>query len=1523
MKVMKDHVVYSDGNCGAKCQHATIMYTMNSHAPQNLFSPLLVALLLALAPSAGATTTNFFSSGTWICPAGITSVQVECWGGGGAGGSAQNPSGPSQCGGAGAGGAYARYNFYPVTPGNTYYINVGDGGANISTNNGTTMAGGDSWFNSVNTPSATIIAKGGAGGQSAVGTTSSTQYGTGGTGTTSGSAGSVVYAGGSGGTPASLSFGGSGGGSGGTGSAGITGSTTNGIGASAVTGGGNGGNANATNNVSGNGQSPTIPPGGGGGARASSGTLRAGGSGAAGLVSITYTAGGGCTAATAATPAGSGGGTGGLTVCTGTSITLTETPGAGTAPFNYQWSSNGVPVSAATSSTLLISAPINGDQYACDVTAQCGGADSLSSSATLVVSSQGIPGQPTAATTACNPVMVSWAAVGGASSYNVYRKLSGGAYGTAIANTTGTSYSDSDNTNLLNDSTYVYAVTSVGSCGEGAMSADSSGVSPTSAPAITGSPSGVSKNAGLTATFTVAAVNATSYQWQVNKGGGFVNAVEGIDGTGSTTAGFTTVAATVGMNGYQYRCVVSGSCSPPATSGAAILTVNSVIIYDPDIPPPLRTVNCANQSAFATALANAIPGDLIVLADGTYTFGTLTKTGTVANPIVIEALNNAGAIINSTTTQQILNSSYVILNGLRFTSSSGSQQMFEINDSFYIRVTRCSFDGSGLADLVAVVDNTASSTTASHHNRYDHCRWYGKTNTGEYLKWSQAGTAVAISLYDRIDHNFFDGRLPAANGSESTRMGVGIISLVPSYMVCEYNLYKECDGDAEVVSVKTSCATVRSNTYINCAGTGVSLRQGSNNVVYNNIVLSGSQTGNGGIKITGFYHSVHDNYIEGVTGNQGIGALVLQGGDINSVDSTGGHGVIDTLICSNNVLYNNVYGLEVGCKYTPYMPRNCAIVSNKVQQAVNTCYAITGEGTNNIWTGNTARLTGTATAGSANGVSVAATDVDYAAYRAMAITTNDVGPSAVDSTASPNFSPPGGTYASAQTVTISSTIPGASIRYTTNGSMPTSSSGTVYSTPVTISTNTTLQAIAYASGLADSAVTTGIYTINSNTAAPAFNPPAGTYTSTQSVTISTPTPGASIRYTTNGSTPTSSSGTVYSVPVTISTNTTLKAIAYASGFADSTVTTGSYTINPLVTPVFSGLSSPTITYGTPSVSLSGTLRGTNGVTPVYPGYGETVSATINGYTVSGSVNSTSGRFFIPYYDASLATDAVSGSPYAITYSYAGNGTTLNTATNGSSAVLTVNPAELTVSGITASNKVYDATPTVALNTDSAILVGNLDGGNVVLSTAAAAGAFTPDGNVGIGKTVQVSGLTVSGSATNNYTLTQPTATADITAAGLTVTGITANSKTYDGTTSASLNTGGAALVGNLDGGNAVLSAAEATGTFTPDGNVGIGKTVQVSGLTVSGSATNNYTLAQPAAIASISAPPAHVSNLTNGVMNINFFGIPGSNYVVLATTNVGGLWQPVSTNMAGSNSSWLFSDPSATNRQEFYRLVTP
>jgi uncharacterized repeat protein (TIGR03803 family) len=87
-------------------------------------------------------------------------------------------------------------------------------------------------------------------------------------------------------------------------------------------------------------------------------------------------------------------------------------------------------------------------------------------------------------------------------------------------------------------------------------------------------------------------------------------------------------------------------------------------------------------------------------------------------------------------------------------------------------------------------------------------------------------------------------------------------------------------------------------------------------------------------------------------------------------------------------------------------------------------------------------------------------------------------------------------------------------------------------------------------------------------ATPAFSAPTGTYTSPQSVTISDTTPGATIYYTINGTTPTSSS-TLYTDAITVDSTETIEAIAIASGYSTSAVATGTYTIGS--SPSFSTL----------------------------------------------------------------------------------------------------------------------------------------------------------------------------------------------------------------------------------------------------------------------------------------------------------------------------------------------------------------
>ena len=93
----------------------------------------------------------------------------------------------------------------------------------------------------------------------------------------------------------------------------------------------------------------------------------------------------------------------------------------------------------------------------------------------------------------------------------------------------------------------------------------------------------------------------------------------------------------------------------------------------------------------------------------------------------------------------------------------------------------------------------------------------------------------------------------------------------------------------------------------------------------------------------------------------------------------------------------------------------------------------------------------------------------------------------------PMISPGSGTYTSAQTVSISTTTPNATIRYTADGSAPTETSS-VYTGPLSVSTGTTIKAAAFKTGWTPSATASATYTMNFGTlAAPSVLPASGTY----------------------------------------------------------------------------------------------------------------------------------------------------------------------------------------------------------------------------------------------------------------------------------------------------------------------------------------------------------------------------------------------------------------------------------------------
>lgn len=204
---------------------------------------------------------TFSASGTFTVPAGVTSVNAQCWGGGGKGGTRTSTG----IAGGGGGGAYS-LKAVTVIPGTTYNVSVGMGSS-------TTSAAGDSWF--IN--NTTVLAKGG---NSVANNTA-----TGATGGASASGiGDTKYSGGNGADGGNffVDYGGGGGSSAGTAANGANGFGF--LGGGAPTGGGNGG----FGGINSQGTGGSIPGGGGGGASSDAGS-QTGSNGANGRVVLSWT----------------------------------------------------------------------------------------------------------------------------------------------------------------------------------------------------------------------------------------------------------------------------------------------------------------------------------------------------------------------------------------------------------------------------------------------------------------------------------------------------------------------------------------------------------------------------------------------------------------------------------------------------------------------------------------------------------------------------------------------------------------------------------------------------------------------------------------------------------------------------------------------------------------------------------------------------------------------------------------------------------------------------------------------------------------------------------------------------------------------------------------------------------------------------------------------------------------------------------------------------------------------------------
>lgn len=303
-------------------------------------------------------------------------------------------------------------------------------------------------------------------------------------------------------------------------------------------------------------------------------------------------------------------------------------------------------------------------------------------------------------------------------------------------------------------------------------------------------------------------------------------------------------------------------------------------------------------------LKEASPGDTIYISEGTYTDVRLQLEGygAVNKPVVVMARKPGTVFIEGASNLRLCGE-YIEINGLHFRNGYTPEGgIIEFRNGGKIanncRVTEC------VIDYFNPTNRGASGSWIllyGRHNRLDHNSVFGKLYTGVTL------AVILNSEEDRgnhhsIDHNYFGERpVLGSNGGETIRVGTSHHAFFSSNTVIEDNMFHHCDGEVEVVSIKSSDNIIRNNVFLECRGI-LALRHGNRNLVEKNAFIGNNLPFTGGVRVVNEGHTIKDNLFYGLKGDRFFAALGLMNAVPNSLPNRYHH--VKDVTLENNRFIN-------------------------------------------------------------------------------------------------------------------------------------------------------------------------------------------------------------------------------------------------------------------------------------------------------------------------------------------------------------------------------------------------------------------------------------------------------------------------------------------------------------------------------------------------------------------------------------------------------------------------------------------
>lgn len=346
--------------------------------------------------------------------------------------------------------------------------------------------------------------------------------------------------------------------------------------------------------------------------------------------------------------------------------------------------------------------------------------------------------------------------------------------------------------------------------------------------------------------------------------------------------------------------------------------------------------------ALQKAVAAAGPGDEIVLKNGTYTASAALTfsgvAGTETKSVVIRAETVGGATIAGRTAVVIDKSAHVRLSGFRFTFQALADKGVQVKASHHVEIRDNHFElaETTLKNYWLVIDGAMVDGTAPHHVTIARNAFRNKTQEGCFVVVYGRSSPYGIARNVTIEGNLFKGHsFAGSNGGEAIRFGDSNRQNDPTDSEIRGNLFEDCDGDVEVVSVKSTRLKVWGNTLRSNQGSIV-LRHGDSCQVVGNFLLGNI----GGIRIYGDNQAVVGNHLAGNTNLKPDGSVsssyaTLGIGMGSQADLADGENTYDQpsggIVAFNTLVDNNSRGLEVvKIKTETFAPTAMGILNNVV-----------------------------------------------------------------------------------------------------------------------------------------------------------------------------------------------------------------------------------------------------------------------------------------------------------------------------------------------------------------------------------------------------------------------------------------------------------------------------------------------------------------------------------------------------------------------------------------------------------------